>query len=218
MKNLRQNRHKSNRSNAYSGSKKSNWQDFDPYASELALIRADRNPTTTLEIADDVQIDVYERPVRESFVRPFSIDDLENALKTVPIRFLSGLNRILLFGGTKKQEQSARRLFRDGMYYPDERMIAIFPFLRRKMDYCCFRFSPHHFQEFRWAGAKIVQNGNEIYAQFDMENLKSYYLKIVLIHEIGHHVDWLRNKNDPKCKLTEEFADWFVGRFQNEFE
>lgn len=214
MKNHPQNRHKSNRSNAYSGSKKSNWQDYDPYASELALIRADRNPTTTLEIADEVKIDIYERPVRESFVRPFSLDDLENALKAVPARFLSGLNRILLFGGTKKQEQSVRRLFRDGMYYPEEGMIAIFPFLRRKMDYCCFRFSPHQLQEFRWSGAEIVQTGNETYARFDTESLKTYYLKIVLIHEIGHHVDWLRRQGDSKRKLSEEFADWFVGRLQ----
>lgn len=167
-------------------------------------------------ITDDLQIDVYERPVRKSFVRPFSIDDLENALKAVPTRFLAGLNRILLFGGTKKQEQSVRRLFRDGMYYPDYGMIAIFPFLRRKMDFYCFRFSSHHFREFRWAGAEIVQTGNQTFARFDMESLKTYYMKIVLVHEIGHHVDWLRNKNDSKCKLTEEFADWFVSRFQTE--
>lgn len=216
MKNLPQNRHKSNRSNAYSGSKRSNWQDFDPYTTELALIRADYRPTTTFDIANNFQIDIYERPVRDSFIRPFTLEDLEKTLKAVPIRFLVGLNRILLFGGTKKQEQSAYRLFRDGMYYPGEGMIAIFPFLRKKMDYYCSRFSPHQLQEFRWAGAKIVHEKSRTFARFDVESLKTYYLNIVLIHEIGHHVQWSCNQTHSKSKLSEEFADWFVSRYHDE--
>ena len=208
MRNLRQNRHKSNRSNAYSESKSSNQRSFDPYFSEFALIRADR-PTNTIVLSGEQVIDVYERPLRDTFVRPFTVTDLETVLKAIPSKYLVDLKRILLFGGTKKQELTANRLFRDGTYYPDWDAIALFPFLRKQMDYCCFRFSPHQFQEFRRAGAKIVQKDGETFAQFDMDSLKNYYLHIVLLHEIGHHVDWLRKRNDKRGKLSEEFAEWF---------
>ncbi len=215
MRNSRQNRHRSNRSNAYSESKSSNLRPFDPYFSEWALIRADRSPTATITLSETLQIDVYERPVHDSFVRPFTIADLERTLKSIPERFLIGLKRIVLFGGTKKQALTADRMFRDGQYYPEDRrggMIVLYPFPEKKMKYFCCRLSPHQLQEFRWAGAKIIQENNDTFARFDLESLKTYYLRIVLIHEIGHHVDWIRKKSG-RGKLTEEFADWFVGEY-----
>ncbi len=212
MRNLRQNKHRSNRSNAWSGSKSSNQSKFDPYLSEWALVRADRNPMTTIILSDELKIDVYMRPIRDTFVRPFTIDDLEKTLQSIPLKFLHGLERIILFGGTKKQELTAGRMFRDGMYYPFESggMIVLYPFLEKRMNWNCSRYSPHEIQEFRWAGAKIVSYKGGLFAQFDEESLKKYYLKIVLIHEIGHHVDWMKNKHDSKKPITEEFADWFV--------
>lgn len=207
MKNLHQNRHRSNRSNAYSGSKCSNWSRFDPYGAEFAMIRADHKPTMTFDIADDLCIDIYELPVRDSFIRPFTLEELESTLRAVPVRFLKGLERILLFGGTKKQELTANRLSRDGFYYPGKNLIGLHPFLRKELDYRCYRFSPHHFQEFRRAGVKIVHKKSNIYAQFTLESLKKYYLQIVLVHEIGHHVDFM---HDSQSKLTEKFANWFA--------
>ncbi|MGL6195200.1 MAG: hypothetical protein ACRC2T_10310 [Thermoguttaceae bacterium] len=215
MKNLRQNKHSSNRSNAWSESKSSNRTKFDPYQSEWALVRADRNPTATITISEELKIDVYVRPLRDTFVRPFTVNDLEKTFKSVPMKFLHGLERIILFGGTKKQELTAGRMFRDGMYYPTELggMIVLYPFLEKRMNWNCSCYSPHEIQEFRWAGAKIVPYKSGSFAQFDEESLKKYYLNIVLIHEIGHHVNWMKNKHDSKSKLTEEFADCFVGEY-----
>ena len=209
MRNLRQHRHRSNRSNAYSESKSSNTQSFNPYYSEFALIRADRNPTTTITLSTGQIIDVYERPLRDTFIRPFTVADLETALKMVPPKYLVDLERIVLFGGTKKQELTANRLFRDGAYYPGWNLIALYPFLLKQMEYNCFRFAPHHLQEFHRAGVKIVQKRGKTFAQFDLESLKNYYLNIVLLHEIGHHVDWLRNRKKEEARLSEEFAEWF---------
>lgn len=175
------------------------------------MVRADRNPPKTVVLSETLSIDVYERPLHKSFVRPFTISDIEETLKPIPEQFLIGMKRIILFGGTKKQALTVNRMFRDGEYHGDG-MIALFPFPEKKMNFPCGRCSPHELQEFRWSGVKIVRGDNETYAQFDEESLKRYFLRIVLIHEIGHHVDWMRKKNG-QSKLTEKFADWFVREY-----
>ncbi|MCL2623681.1 MAG: hypothetical protein FWD31_08460 [Planctomycetaceae bacterium] len=212
MKNLRQNRHRSNRSNAYSKSKCSNWMAFDPFFGELAQIRQDHEPTTVLELANDVKISIYVRPLQEDFIRPYNVADVEKTLRSVPIPFLKGIGRIILLGGTKKQNQTAwSKMFRYGAYC-EWGWIALTAYPRRMMTLDHDGpIQPHHQHEYQRTFTKTWQEGDKWYVKFDEESLKRFYLQDVLIHEIGHHVDWCRRKHWRD--VTEEFAEWFAREY-----
>ena len=222
MRDLRQNRHRSGRSNMYSASKYSNWVSFQPYHSELKKMAKNAPPTRVITLCEDVKIRIYEQPIHELFLRPYTVDDLEAALRDVPIRFLTGLNHIFLLGGTKKQEQTFRSSYyygfhiRQGWYFSSGSIsLCAFPrkYLRDEWSYVP---PPHVQQDFRRVGAKTYTEGNKWVCEFDEAVLRDFFLRDVLIHEIGHHVDAMRR--GPKENLTEDFAEWFAGTygFRNE--
>ena len=65
---------------------------------------------------------------------------------------------------------------------------------------------PSELQSYIKAGAKIVSNGKGVTVQFDTPTLRTFYLRDVLIHELGHHVDsWNSGFAD-----REKYAEWFV--------
>jgi hypothetical protein len=67
---------------------------------------------------------------------------------------------------------------------------------------------PHVLQEYERAGALFRQDGDEVVCLFDRSALKTFYLRDVLIHEIGHHVDRFNRRRG--AKKAERFAHWFV--------
>jgi hypothetical protein len=209
MRNFRQSFPRCSRSNQYSQSKLSNWAEFDPYRGEVSQIQYGHKPTTILEFDEDVKIKIYVRPLHEDFIRPYGIDDIEKTLRTVPVKFLRGLDRILLLGGTKKQNQVAwGKLFRYG-FYNSCQWIALTAYPKKMMQMIYDGpIRPHHQHEFQKTFTKTYQEGDDWIVQFDEESLKMFYLQDTLIHEIGHHVDWRRRNhwND----VTEEFAEWFA--------
>ena len=210
MKSIRQHIHRSGRSNMYSKSKCSNWATYDPYLGEIGQIRNDQEPTAEIVLSDEVKIKVLERPLSEAFLRPYTIRDIKETLASVPLKFLVRLSRILLLGGTKKQEQAAGRdSFRFGGYH-ENAMIGLTAFPRKMMRFLR-QTRPHRLQEYIRAGALCRQEGNHTIIEFNEQSLKTFYLRDVLIHEVGHHVDWLRRRR--WSALTEEFADWFAGEY-----
>ena len=209
MKSLRQHVHRSGRSNMYSQSKMSNWAAYDPYRGEIGQIRNDQEPTTEIILSDDVKVKVWERPLNEAFLRPYTIQDIEKTLASVPLEFLVRLRHILLLGGTKKQGQGADRYFRFGGYH-NNAMISLSAFPKKMVRFSS-RTRPHQTQEYIRAGAVCRQEGKYTIIEFNEQSLKTFYLRDVLIHEIGHHVDWLRRRR--WSELTEEFANWFAGEY-----
>jgi len=194
----------------YSKSKCSNWAAFDPYYGEIAQIRNDQEPTAEIVLSNEVSIKVLERPLHEAFLRPYTIRDIEETLASVPLKFLVGLSKIVLLGGTKKQQQSfLRGCFCFGRYHSSA-MVSLNAFPRKMM-----RFSeqirPHRLQEYLRAGAVCRQEKKHTVVEFNEQSLKTFYLRDVLIHEIGHHVDWLRRHR--WSEVTEEFANWFAGEY-----
>ena len=194
----------------YSKSKCSNWAAYDPYFGEIAQIRDDQEPTAEIVLSEEIKIKVLERTLHESFLRPYMIRDIEETLVSIPSKFLLRLSRIVLLGGTKKQEQCiGRDFFLFGRYYGNA-MIALHAFPRKMMKFSR-RSRPHRIQEYIRAGAVCRQEGNDTVIEFNEQSLKMFYLRDVLIHEVGHHVDWLRRRH--WSELTEEFADWFAGEY-----
>ena len=212
MKNLRQHIHRSGRSNMYSQSKCSNWAAFSPYLGEIGQIRNNQEPTTKIVLSDEVKIEVLERPLHEAFLRPYTIKDIEDTLASVPLKFLVGSPWILLLGGTKKQEQRVKANVYFGQYYCHRKMIVLCAFPKKLLRLSA-QIQPHWIQGYIRAGATCRQEGQHTIVEFNEQSLKTFYLRDVLIHEIGHHVDWIHRQ-----RCTEEFAEWFATEYGYQYQ
>ncbi len=194
----------------YSQSKFSNWGTFNPYFAEAELIRYGTKPTAVLDISDERKINVYERPLHEDFIRPVTIKDIEATLKSIPEKFVRCVWRINLLGGTKKQDKTAFNMFCYGFHSRGRVALCAFPkkFLKQYHDN---EPPPIAKQEYGRVHAKIYQEGPWWVLEFDEKTLKDFYLRDVLIHEIGHAVEYA--KRPAGTNLTEEFAEWFVREY-----
>ena len=197
----------------YSKSKCSNWAAYDPYLGEFGQIRNDQEPTAEIVLSDDVRIKVLERPLHETFLRPYTIRDIEETLVSIPLKFLVGSPRIVLLGGTKKQEQRVKRgNIYYGRYHCYSKMIALYAFPKKLLRFSG-QIQPHWLQGYKRSGAVCRQEGQYTVVEFNEQSLKVFYLRDVLIHEIGHHVDWIHRQ-----RCTEEFAEWFATEYGYQYQ
>jgi hypothetical protein len=207
-RNTPQQAHRSGRSNMYSASKFTNWSPFDPYEGERATLPRALAPKALFRLSEQESIKLYELPLHKAFVRPFTVQDVVNTLDAVPRAFLGGLQSIYLFGGTAKQEKNALGdLYRYGAYGWCE--IHLYAFPRRRLRWRRKGMpKPHVRQEYERAGAVFHQDGDYVVCCFDASALRTFYLRDVLIHEVGHHVD--RSHLRTGITKAERFAHWFV--------
>jgi hypothetical protein len=193
------------RSNMYSENKFSNWARFDPFAAEAYRVSEEQKPRATIHIDPDQIIHIYESPLHQEFVRPFSVDDVRQILSEVPMKYLQGLAAVFLLGGSTKQLRS-RRINRYGMYSSGR--IYLCPIaqssLIRRLDHAP---KPSVVREYTRYGASFSQEEGKWILQFSAESLRMFVLFDVLLHEIGHHVERLRSS---QRSTSESFANWFA--------
>jgi hypothetical protein len=73
------------------------------------------------------------------------------------------------------------------------------------------RPKPHYLLEYRRAGAEIREDdGDGVEIRFNAASLRKFYLRDVLAHEIGHHVDGRVRRTN---RQAEAFADWFATEY-----
>jgi len=195
------------RSGLYSGSRFSNWAIYDPYESEISALPRRLQPACLVP-AGARECPVYELPLHPAFVRPFTPEDVLEALAHIPPVFLSGLRGVYLLGGTAKQERACYGdLFRYGCYGSDRVYLHAFPEVLLECHYPRPP-RPHVMQDYRRAGAVWEETRDGWVCRFDRRSLRAFYLSDVLIHEVGHHAD--RHQLHKNDRAAERFADWFA--------
>ena len=191
----------------YSESKFSNWASYDPQQSEINALRTKR-PSAFFDVNDDEKIKLFSMPLHDSFVRPYELADVTDMLSKLPIDMLSGLERIVLFGGTTRQAKSA---WHDDWAYGcyGAGSIYLFAFPKRRLTWPSSKLHrPSEITAYKRAGVRIVHESGKWVYYFDEPSLKRFYLWDVLVHEIGHHVD--RSHPDKSKKRSERFAELFA--------
>lgn len=195
------------RSNAYSMSKCSNWSEFHPWHS--SVVRAfERNlPATTDSTSRHPTIRIEK--THEDFLYPVSEPDLLRALDGLPTSFTEGLRGVLVLAGSKKQARVARRQYFYGAYWRE--CVFLAPFPRAFLDVTHRRApNPIVLEGWRRAGVELTETPSGLRVRFEERSLRSFYLRDVLMHEIGHHVD--RRRNVPVAR-SERFAEWFASEY-----
>jgi hypothetical protein len=196
----------------YSESKFTNWARFDPFALEINSIADKLRPDCIFTIQEDEEINIYSLEVQAGFIRPFNSQDVKEYLVKIPEEFLKGIGGIYLLGGTKKQKKASfGSLFRYGCYWGRNIYLHAFPENRMTLSFKKKQPSPSILEEYRRANANIKNIKGGLNISFDIGSMKSFFLRDVLIHEIGHHVD--RENIDQTHKRSEKFAEWFASEY-----
>lgn len=195
---------RSTRTGMWAESKGTNTNRFDPANIEIRkVVRKNFD-----RIYRKNGIVIFQQPTHPAFLLPVKELDIRSSLQAVPSEFTQGLAAVILLGGSKKQEQTFKQRFAYGRY--DDRVIYLHPYPKKYME-SCLRSAPkpNVANEYKRAGATIARQGNRWLIRFDEKSLKQFYLRDVLIHELGHHVDAMCY-GAKTHKKAEGFAEWFA--------
>jgi len=194
------------RSNRYSGSKLTNWTDFQPWDSAISKAYFQHQPYHREE--DEGPLLILE-PTHGDFLQPLDRADIEDTLRKIPGPYTRGLQGIFLLSGSAKQSKVVRSLYCYGTYWL--RCIFLAPFPKVMQDRCYTKPpKPSILREWIRSGAEVRQTRDGLWVRIDAHAIRRFYIRDVLLHEIGHHVDryWMK----PNRK-KEGFAEWFATEY-----
>lgn len=188
-----------------SGSKVTNLAGYEPFRSSDEKLYAKHYSDFKDRTIPMVQIE----PTHSDFIFPITAEDISNTLSRVPSAFIQGVKAVLVPSGSKKQIKSFHSLFSYGLYWRE--CIFLHPYPKSQMDSTRGRKpNPQIIREYKRAGAEIHQKGTGVEVIFTASSLRQFYLRDVLMHEIGHHNDAQIDR--PQAR-REAFAHWFAAEY-----
>lgn len=191
------------RSNLYSEQRFTNWRPNDPYWAEVEALPKKMRPRIGISRDSEESLGVFDRPLAEGFVRPWSLGDVADVLRSIPKDHLLGLSGIYLLGGTSRQRSTNKLTY--GMYSDDQIFLFALP-KRMLVQHWSKMPKPSLAQAYTKFGANITPDGKGgAILRFDLASIRSFYLYDVLLHEVGHHID-----RDHGSDNAERYARWFA--------
>lgn len=147
-----------------------------------------------------------EKP-RADFVSLITERDIRRRLapNRFPSKYLSRVSVIVIAAGNKRRA----RYHAWGMQWGST--IYLYPVPRESMQNLNWELdramTPREQQEARKCGAIIRDSGRAIH--WTVDTLRRFYLENILIHEIGHCVDYWNHRAVDRERFAEHFADRF---------
>jgi hypothetical protein len=207
MRNLKSNRMHGIKAGGYTESKMTNWTSFDPIGSEIDKIY-NKYFLELQKISPSTKY--FEEPLSKGFVRPVSTQEVKNEINRIPSTYSAGIQGVFLLGGSAKTLKTSRSLFSYGTYWNN--CIFIHPYPKNRL---VLRYQnsprPHILNDYKRVGAVVKKSDPKgVVISFSEEALKKFYLRDVVVHEVGHHVERYVEKSHVK---SEGFAEWFATEF-----
>lgn len=192
------------RSGLWAASKWTNTNRFDPGDTEISRVIDEYWD----QISGNEELTIIKQPTHAAFLIPIDEASIRETLETVPAEFTVDLSAVIVLGGSKKQEKVFKSVFAYGRYFSNT--IVIHPFPKKHMDRKCKSLpKPSVLNDYKRAGATITPEGKRWCIRFDEKSLRQFYLRDVLLHELGHHVD-AENFRSKSARKAEGFAEWFA--------
>jgi len=194
------------RGDRYSGSKVTNSRSFQPFYSATEKIHAKyyklfKNRTLPL---------VKIEPTHKDYILPISKDDITSLLERIPTHFIEGIKAILVTSGSKKQIKVIKNMLHYGEYWEECVFIHPYPKVLMTQSYDK-KPNPQTIQEYQRAGGVVTSAGSGVEISFNKDSLRRFYLRDVLMHEIGHHNEGERIGRSRK--KSEGYANWFATEY-----
>ncbi len=198
---------KGQRSGAWSESKWTNMNKFD--LSDTEIDRALQRYQKEIENPRRLAI-IVEQPSPE-FICPVKRHDIIGMINSIPDEFTAGLQSIIVLKGSRRQAAVSGRGYTYGRYF--DKKVFLHPFPKRLMTRYYRKLpAPHIVNDYKRAGATVETDSDGSKIVFTEQAVRDFYLRDVLVHEIGHHVDWANFERKSHKKL-EGFAEWFATEY-----
>lgn len=156
----------------------------------------------------ELPILIEENPSK-GFVFPVSGQEVLAHLRQFPRGVVDGITHVWLRRVRKKEFDTCELPLAEFICGSGVRVIVLYPWAKDLT--LCFgdkKPTTKQLRQYgRWTKELFYKDG-QWYLRWTIEALKSFYLDLLLPHEIGHHVDWYsRHWSKANTKQVEEFAE-----------
>lgn len=190
------------------------WLDTVPFrpqvieAERAVLATCRKKPVRSLPLVES-QLPLYATPLRPEFALPVSVDEVAAVLEKLPRRLLAGLEGVYLLGGSQRHVVGGRSW---GCYY--RRKVFLFAAPRAWLSWRTAEYPGPELLCVSPLRPRIRREGSSWLTEVDERDLRDFYLYDVLLHEVGHHVDFRRHGYHWRSRRKEErFAEWFAASY-----
>jgi len=161
---------------------------------------------------DEKPIFIVENPSRD-FYFPVSVDEIKETLRKLPKEHIENLTHIWLDKVKTKDYLTGDTLQGEFVCGSKVYLIKLYAFPKdNKMRFGQAKPTSKQLSFYKSYCTDLNHDKNGWYLQWTIENLKQYFLERLLLHEIGHCVDYVYNCYFSKAnsKKTEDFADSYA--------
>lgn len=194
------------RSGFWSENKCTNLTPYSPYFSQAYKLM----DTYWEQLENATEPFLYEAEPTLGFIQPLSLMEITKVFSYIPEVFVTNLKGIFLCPGSQKQRKSNVVIY--GSYNDSYRTIFIYPFHESMAILYKTKPKPSICQEYERHGVTWTKENRGWQLNFSIEALRSFYIRDVFIHELGHHVDNI-SLGIKNLNASERFAEWFAYEF-----
>jgi hypothetical protein len=160
--------------------------------------------------AEDVELPIFiqDNPSRDFFF-PLSVEDIREVLPQVPS---AGLTHIWLRRLKKSDWETGKQPFASFIAGSGVRLVVLYPWPRDML----LRFgekkpSRRRLRSLTRWGPELAQDSQGWLLRWNEAQLRKFYIEDLLLHEIGHHIDfYCRQWSKANVRTCEAFAYQFA--------
>jgi len=155
---------------------------------------------------DERPITITDNPSRDFFF-PVTADEVLATLRSLPSDHVATLTHVWLRRVRKRDFAAAPQA--SFICGSGVRLVVLYPWPRDML----LRLGAKEPQgralnQYRAWCTNLIQTEGEWALRWTEESLRRYYLEHLVLHEVGHHVDWYqRHWSKANAKQVEDFAD-----------
>jgi hypothetical protein len=167
---------------------------------------ADYIPSHALPCVVDAGPVLVENRPHPDYLFPITGEEALARIRELPKADTEGITHVWLRRMAPKDD----RPFGSYCYGPDYAVIVLYPW-PKTLSWWLGPRPPSRFS--RWLtenfGGELGQARGYWFARFTFEGARRFFLDHLILHEVGHHVDW-RHFSDANDKRVEEFANQYA--------
>ena len=159
----------------------------------------------------DLPILMQDNPSRD-FYFPISAVQAKRVLDSLPQNQTDGITHIWMRRLNHSKRDRVDTPLAEYICGSGVRLVVLYPWRRDGTLHLGRRPPTKRIaRDYEKFGASISNRRGSWYAKFGDAGLKRFYIEHLLLHEIGHHVDWyLRHWGKANSKAMEEAADQYA--------
>jgi hypothetical protein len=153
-------------------------------------------------------IHVFERPLLPGWVYPCTVRDICQQLLRLPAEDLEGLWAVGLVPATRKNCGSY------AYHRGDKRSVIHICSEPESLEFKVYANGINRFAVEIAYGMRVARRGNRWYCKWQAQDLRSYIIEQVLLHEVGHHIQYWQGEHKTRLSepVREQFADAYAYR------